>query len=873
MTAVAGELAAVYAQLFGRPYPRPEPRLTDLRADGHNNHALSLLDLGDPDGATRSFAAALAADPQHPRATYNAGLLRWRRGEVSDVGLVTELESVRTAVGDSWRARLLLAQVHLERGDLDAARGLLEQLPRDEPEVREVVRALDSGRVVDARGVEVEAAYVPSLLPADGTARFATGGRGVVLGKANGTVSLWDPATGKLLRALDGHRSRVRAVDVTADARLAASAGEDGTLRVWDLDSRACLHTLDAPYGTGGDWDTLSRAAIRLAPDGGRLLWVRDGVAVLFDLRTGARAVLAEEEQGAAAEFGPDGTRLVLALTRQLAVLDPAGGDRTHLTVLPEQHQPTALRLSRDGRLAAIGTNHGPIHVWDLPAGRPVRTLSGHKYGVAALSFDADARRLLSGASDQSVRLWDLDTGQCLRTFYKPGSTGPPAPLGLLESLPVADVRLAGDARTAMSAGRNSALHRWQLPSAYAAPPALGRPRAQPELARLATRVTDRLAEAEAERVAGRHREAVRLLAAVRATPGYEREPEVLAAWRRLAAVLRRTGLRAAWPGRTLGETGVMSVDVTGDGRVAATGGYLGEIKIWDAEVGTLLREMRLPERPHPDPERNKSHPVRQVSLSADGRRLLTASRGEVRLWDTGTGACLRVLDGTDHHSRTACFAGDETLAMIGSGDDSVHLRDLTTGELRWSATEEPGDDRLQGQPSGIAATVWAQAGGRLAATAAGLDGYVRLTDLATGRLLHRIKAHLFSVAALCLSPDERLLLTAGSTGEAVIRLWDVASGTQIRQFRYDTDRHGHDPVTVRFTPDGRFAVTGGRDETAVVWDVVTGRSVRIIEGLTSWVEAAVPTAHGHRLLTSARGVAPRLWELDWELARFPAGR
>lgn len=60
--------------------------------------------------------------------------------------------------------------------------------------------------------------------------------------------------------------------------------------------------------------------------------------------------------------------------------------------------------------------------------------------------------------------------------------------------------------------------------------------------------------------------------------------------------------------------------------------------------------------------------------------------------------------------------------------------------------------------------------------------------------------------------------------------------------------RNSHAPQMVRFTPDGRFAISSGSDETLVVWDVNTGRSIRFLEGHTSEVKGAAPTGDAHWL-------------------------
>ena len=62
----------------------------------------------------------------------------------------------------------------------------------------------------------------------------------------DGTVRLWDPATGEQRAALKGHQGGVTAVcPVTVDGQpLLASASSDRTVRLWDPANEICVLTV-----------------------------------------------------------------------------------------------------------------------------------------------------------------------------------------------------------------------------------------------------------------------------------------------------------------------------------------------------------------------------------------------------------------------------------------------------------------------------------------------------------------------------------------------------------------------------------------------------------------------------------------------------
>ena len=55
------------------------------------------------------------------------------------------------------------------------------------------------------------------------------------------------------------------------------------------------------------------------------------------------------------------------------------------------------------------------IKVWSTSSCEFVRTLNGHKRGIACLQYHD--RLVVSGSSDNTIRLWDIECGACLRVL------------------------------------------------------------------------------------------------------------------------------------------------------------------------------------------------------------------------------------------------------------------------------------------------------------------------------------------------------------------------------------------------------------------------------------------------------------------------
>jgi WD40 repeat protein len=56
------------------------------------------------------------------------------------------------------------------------------------------------------------------------------------------------------------------------------------------------------------------------------------------------------------------------------------------------------------------------------------------------------------------------------------------------------------------------------------------------------------------------------------------------------------------------------------------------------------------------------------------------------------------------------------------------------------------------------------------------------------------------------------------------VRLWDVATGKEVRRFT------GHEGSvnSVAVTPDGKYVVSGSGDKTVRVWELATGKCRRV---------------------------------------------
>jgi len=234
---------------------------------------------------------------------------------------------------------------------------------------------------------------------------------------------------------------------------------------------------------------------------------------------------------------------------------------------------------------------------------------------------------------------------------------------------------------------------------------------------------------------------------------------------------------------------------------------------------------------------------INTLAFSPDGRFALSGNKNKtLKLWDVATGKPLRTFKGHEGPVSCIAFSPDGRYAISGSGDKNDvdpktkrYLNAISKNRDKERDKDFDGDDRT-----------------------------IRLWNVGNGKLVKTLKGHTVPVTSLAFSPDGRFIVSAaGHTRisslfdkeQSDIYLWDAATGNKIKSF----DGHDGPVFSVAFSPDGRFVISGGNDNTIKLWEIASGKEIRTFQNQAAPVKAVAYSPDGQFTISGTADGSIRL--------------
>lgn len=312
----------------------------------------------------------------------------------------------------------------------------------------------------------------------------------------------------------------------------------------------------------------------------------------------------------------------------------------------------------------------------------------------------------------------------------------------------------------------------------------------------------------------------------------------------------------------------VNTCDLDSRGRYGVSGGWDGNLRVWDLERGTLLHVLR------PDPKAGDCQ-IDSCAISPDGRHIVVASGPgvlrpskecrHIQTWDARDGRLIREVDHDDYGLARVAFAGNDQ-AIVCSGSGRVDVYDIAQGTGRQVTLNEEivGSFAVDALGTLITAVtrrgcgVWRRSDGSKVcevpfegaefcslspdgkAIAVAARGRAVIANPADGSVLYRTAA-IGQLSDCRLLDGRRLLFTSDWDVELV--MWDMALDRALVRY----EGHTYTANCCAATPDGRLALSGGGDNTVRLWSLVdkvsapkVDRHAKLLYGCAVDAEAAL---------------------------------
>ncbi|WP_397571163.1 WD40 repeat domain-containing serine/threonine protein kinase [Schlesneria sp. T3-172] len=265
----------------------------------------------------------------------------------------------------------------------------------------------------------------------------------LAMGVEDGSVRIWDVQSRSVKSTLNAHRAAVWSAQFTRKGDLLATAGDDGLIKLWDLTFSEPKITFENPHAV--------RSIVFSHDDQVLYAGNKDGGIKAWSLETNQSVAQAHQPSAIyALAISPDNETLASSGSDKVVRLWNARNLTQKLLLEGHSGPVYGLAFNHDGhQLASVGWDK-MIRIWDADSGLLLRSWDGKGDDIWGVAYSPDGKRLATGGHEGVVKLWNPETGQLLDEF-------------LGHKIAVHNLKFNQDGHLLASGGRDGTVRIWKI--------------------------------------------------------------------------------------------------------------------------------------------------------------------------------------------------------------------------------------------------------------------------------------------------------------------------------------------------------------------------------------------------------------------------